>query len=89
VTWERPQSGVDEVGGPVDLGAHGVVDLRGGSGAVQVFRQSLELNAPQAEQGGGRDLRLWVVRAHAAPRGQNLRGHCDELVHHVALMGPQ
>src|SRR5207249_9490472 len=57
---ERPQSAVDDPGGAVDVGAHGLVDLRGGPGAVQVSGQSLELNAPPAEQGGGRDLRLWV-----------------------------
>ena len=37
--WQRPRSGVDELGGAVDLGGHGRVDLRGGPGAVQVFRQ--------------------------------------------------
>jgi hypothetical protein len=65
------------------------VDLRWGPGAVQVLRQGLELNAPQPEQGNGRDLRLRVVRAQAGPPGQDLGGHRDELVHHVALMGPQ
>lgn len=73
----------------MDVGPHGPVDLLRSPGAVQVSGQSLELNAPQAEQGGGRDLRLWVVRAHAGPPGQDLGGQRGELVHHVALMGPQ
>jgi hypothetical protein len=54
------------------------VHLGGRPGAVQVFRQALELDAPQAEQGGGRDLRLRVIRAHRGPPGQDLGGHGDE-----------
>src|SRR6476469_2536315 len=49
---ERAQSAVDDLGGAVDLGAHGLVDSRRSPAAVQVFRQGPELNAPQAEQGG-------------------------------------
>jgi hypothetical protein len=86
---ERVQPGVDELGGPADVGGHGLVNLCGGAGAVQVSRQGLELDAPQAEQGDGRDLRLRVLRAQAGAFGQDLGGHGGELVHHVALMSPQ
>jgi hypothetical protein len=65
------------------------VDLRGGAGAVQVPRQGQELDAPQAEQGGGRNLRFRVRRAQAGAFGQDRGGYGGELVHHVALMSPQ
>ena len=35
------------------VGGHCLVDLHGRAGAVQVSRQGLELDAPQAEQGAG------------------------------------
>jgi hypothetical protein len=86
---QRAQAGVDELGCAVDVGSHGPVDLGGCAGAVQVCGQPLELDTPQAEQRGGRDLRLRVVRAQPGLLGQDRRGDGDELVHHVALMGPQ
>jgi hypothetical protein len=56
---------------------------------VQVLAQALGLDVPQSEQGPGRDLRLGVAGAQRGPFGQDLGGHRDELVHHVALVGPQ
>jgi hypothetical protein len=49
------------------------VDLCGCATAVQVFPQALVLDAPEAEQRGGRDLRLRVVHAHPGPLGQDRR----------------
>ena len=62
----------------MDVGGHGLVDLCRCAGTVQVSGQGLELDAPQPEQGGGRDLRLRVIRAHRGPPGQDLGGHGDE-----------
>src|ERR1700728_4070333 len=59
----RAQPGVDEPGRPAHVGPHGPVDLCGRSGAVQVLREAPELDPPQAEQRGGRDQRLWIIRA--------------------------
>src|SRR5207237_1352503 len=71
---DRAEGGVDDVGGAVDLGADGVSDLGGCAGAVQVPAQALELDAPQRQQGGGGDLWLRVIRAHAGAASQDLGG---------------
>jgi len=82
------QPGVDEAGGAADVGGDQVVELSRFA-PVQVRAQAVGLDAPQPEQGPGRDLRLGLVCAHPGPFGQDLGGHRDELIHHVALVGAQ
>jgi hypothetical protein len=82
---ERAQAGVDELSGAADVGGHQLVELGRGGVGVQVAAEAVGLDAPQAEQGPGRDLRLGVGGAHRGAGGQDLGGHGRGLVHHVGL----
>ena len=89
IQGQRVQAGRDDPGRALDVGGHCLVHLGRGAAAVQVLAQPAELDLPQAEQRSRRDLRLRVIRAQPGAGGQDLRGHRDQLVGHVPLVGAQ